>query len=98
MNFTQVAKLYAPVIGSTAGIASTFITHDIFSFFGGIALGLFVSLVCVIIDSHKAPATTTSNTLTNLESDYTNRLESNFVVSENYSVCFGGLNLGTGIS
>lgn len=97
MNFTQAVKPYVLVLATVTGIASTFITHSVFSMFGCIFVGLIVSGICSLKTNavektaikQKATLADAANT-PNIKRKSTTM----YIVNPNTANCFPGMNIG----
>ncbi len=92
MNFTQTAKLYAPVFATVAGIVSTVATNNIFTLFGCFAAGLVISGICALNSiAESTPVKPQNVSSSESESD------DMFIVNPNTANCFISMNSGMNI-
>ncbi|MEF1336446.1 hypothetical protein REH81_06580 [Vibrio rotiferianus] len=97
MNFTQTAKLYAPVVATVVGIVSTFLTHNVFTLFGCIAVGLVISGICAlnsIAESTPIKLQKVSLADSTTSSKPKRKETTMYVVNPNTANCFTGMNIG----
>ncbi|AIW22281.1 hypothetical protein F0267_01185 [Vibrio coralliilyticus] len=93
MNFTQTAKLYAPVFATVVGIVSTLLTNNIFTLFGCIAVGLIISGICAL--NSIAESTPVKPQVNSAATSKPKRKETTmYVVNPNSANCFPGMNIG----